>query len=374
MMGDYAKFLSIRWQMVLIFYMVWAFVLCISTTTAMPSASCTFSRDQFNSLQLLYNHTRGEDWLWQADEQVDGIPWNFNTAPNVTSNPCVSHWQYLTCSIDCSVATLYLQDINLNGTLPETVFDGLPYLVNLTIATNPALHGHIPSSLLTSSSLNQSLVYLDLSKNSFSGSLPTDFANDLMSLTYLDLSHNGNSPSMDTILYFNVRSNWLSGSLPMDFPKSMRYLDLSDNRFDGSLSSSTLSTWTNLILLNISYNQFQGNLPTTAWNGLSALSVLEISHNGFDGSLPEVLLSSFVLPALTYLNVEFNLFSSQLPAVTQSNSNSNSNSSGFLKILSMNNNAFTGSIPESFSRLTKLELLCLNCSNQLCEPPPQLEY
>ena len=388
--------------------------------------------------------------MWQTDYDIDGIPWDFSVPINSTNNPCNSHWQYLQCNNNCQIIEILLINVNLNGSLPNSLFDGLMYVMNVSIANNPLLTGSIPSSLYTSLSLNQTLIHLDLSKNSLSGSLPQGFSINLSSLEYLDVSHNhylagaipvslgthlhhiayvdlsfnkfdevdwdiadvsftssliywdmsnnllvGAVPALIytrstmltffdcsdnlfsqslsqfsisipfSLLYFSVQHNLLTGYLPDNFPSSLVALDVGNNMFIGTLSTS-YSMLTNLILFNVSHNNLDGNLPTTLLTTWRNISVLDISFNNFDGTLSQSIVSPSLMPSLTYFSNQFNYFTSQLPDIIETNEFSPSSR---LIVLCLGFNMFTGTIPPSWSLLTELELLNLN-SNQLNGPIP----
>ncbi|KAL2628588.1 hypothetical protein R1flu_013274 [Riccia fluitans] len=174
-----------------------------------------------------------------------------------------------------------------------------------TLATDPPLHelrlgnnrfpaGPVPgwlTSLLSAGS--QTLQFIDISSNKFTGAVPDIFFN-LPSVQRLNISHNGfNSMLPTTVIigqsarldlsynqifgqitptlldsliqaaYLDFSFNVLSGPLPPssgDF-QSLFYLDLSDNQLNGTVPAY-IEAIPNLIFLDLSNNQFTGNVPS----------------------------------------------------------------------------------------------------------------
>ncbi|XP_034701195.1 receptor kinase-like protein Xa21 [Vitis riparia] len=90
----------------------------------------------------------------------------------------------------------------------------------------------------------KSLLVLDLSKNQFSGNIPSTISL-LQNLLQLYLSHNK-----------------LQGHMPPNFGAlvSLEYLDLSGNNFSGTIPTS-LEALKYLKYLNVSFNKLQGEIP-----------------------------------------------------------------------------------------------------------------
>ncbi|EPS60448.1 hypothetical protein M569_14355 [Genlisea aurea] len=161
------------------------------------------------------------------------------------------------------------------------------------------------------------LNYLNLSGNSLVGALPRAFAS-FPKLTALDLSFNQlDGPLLtdlmasSTVVELHLQSNKLSGGV--DFSPSsvngnenLEVLDLSDNRFDGSLPDR-LGSFEGIRLLNIGGNNFSGSLPDSICN-LTALTSLDISRNRFTGPLPQNLSAD-----LQSFNASYNDLSGSVP-------------------------------------------------------------
>jgi Leucine-rich repeat (LRR) protein len=188
-----------------------------------------------------------------------------------------------------SLELVDLQKNIIRGTLP-TAFTSLPNLVLCNLAGNQ-LEGAIPA--FNSPKLN----YLDLSHNSFQGSLPPDFGAENIALMAVDFEYNhltGYIPFgleglslMNTISFSN---NLLSGTLPnyLASLSSLEYLYLNNNDLVGSLpvawggkSSPFKEVW-------LQKNLLSGQVPSSL--GQNTLLVnLYLDGNKLTGNIPLTL-------------------------------------------------------------------------------------
>lgn len=125
-------------------------------------------------------------------------------------------------------------------------------------------NNYLSESLPTSFFQLSSLFVLDLSNNKFDGSLQLDKLIKLINLTSLDLSCNN--------LSFGSK---ITTADPSYFP-IISYLNLTScnlNTFHGFLRNKTTSN-----LLDLSHNEIQGIVPNWVWK-LQNLGSLNISHN-----------------------------------------------------------------------------------------------
>ncbi|KAL8034102.1 hypothetical protein ABFX02_12G005300 [Erythranthe guttata] len=225
----------------------------------------------------------------------------------------------------------------------------------------------------------KNLIYLDLSVNNFSSKFP--FFSDCSNLQHLDLSSNkfsgelGNSLSTcPNLSFLNLTGNHLTGAVPelpsvkylylhqnkfhgvfpphiSDLCRTLVELDLSFNNFTGTLPEN-LASCSVLELLDISGNNFSGEFPVDTLSKLSSLTTLIMSFNNFAGVLPEYSLSE--LPNLETLELGSNSLSGSIPSSICERSNNR------LKRLYLQNNMFTGAIPESLINCSHLESLDLS--------------
>ncbi|GKD72925.1 leucine-rich repeat receptor protein kinase MSP1-like protein [Tanacetum coccineum] len=200
----------------------------------------------------------------------------------------------------------------LNRTIPYEI-SGLYNLTSLNLLFNLLSGPTLPQFFSM-----RDLQGLILSHNKLSGSIPDNFGSIMPSLVKLDLS-----------------SNRFAGSLPPSIfsIKSLQYLDVSMNSFSGPLSFGLCST-TSLFSLNASNNLLSGSLDASVSN-LTELSIFDIHNNTINGSVPS--LSN--LEALTYLDFSRNNFQDAFPC-------SICDIKG-LSFFGFYGNSFSGQVPES---------------------------
>ncbi|GKV45914.1 hypothetical protein SLEP1_g52940 [Rubroshorea leprosula] len=201
---------------------------------------------------------------------------------------------------------------------------------------------------------------IDLSSNQVSGILP-------------NLSRNFSSDSY--ALGINLSGNHLEGPLP-SFPANTTHINLSKNRFNGSISSLCAMTSMSLEFLDLSSNQLSGELPdcmmhwsslqilTLANNhffgkissfvgSLSLIETLDLQNNNLSGKIPNSLRNC---NKLQFLGLSNNKLSGKIPGWIGDKSKS-------LNFLLLKSNHFVGEIPLEICRLTNILLLDLSCNN-----------
>lgn len=91
-----------------------------------------FPESELTALQIFYNETHGDDWIYDAADNE--AYWNF-TAISDTYNPCTAKWEGVYCTSDCqdspcSVQLMLFVSNGMYGQLPD-VFDSWPLLTNI---------------------------------------------------------------------------------------------------------------------------------------------------------------------------------------------------------------------------------------------------
>ncbi|XP_009143948.1 receptor-like protein 39 [Brassica rapa] len=241
----------------------------------------------------------------------------------------------------------------ISSSLPYK-FGNLNRLEVLSLSSNGFL-GQVPSSFNNLKLLS----LLDLSQNELIGTFP--LVPNLTNLTVLSLSYNHFSgtinPNSSLFMLHQLRyldlshNNFISSSqLPFEFGNLNRleYLCLAFNGFLGQVPSS-LNNLNLLTGLDLSRNEFNGSFPLV--RNLTKLVALDLSYNRFSGTLsPNTSL--FELHHLSYLNLDFNMFSSSLPSEIGNLKK--------LELLSLSSNNFFGQVPPTISNLTSLTQLYLS--------------
>ncbi|KAL3643065.1 hypothetical protein CASFOL_013880 [Castilleja foliolosa] len=247
---------------------------------------------------------------------------------------------------------------NFSGSIPEG-FSSLPSLRVLNLG-----HNGFESTIPLGISHCKSLVYVDLSENNLVGSLPSGFGVALTRLKLLSLAGNEISgrdsdfSGMKSMSYLNISGNRFKGSVVGLFEGPLEVVDLSRNQFQGHIAQVNFSStfdWSNLQYLDLSENQFSGEFFTylsrarnlkhlnLAFNRftkqqfqqvdlLTHLEYLNLSETNLIGQIPNNMLR---LRSLTTLDLSKNHLSNHIPPVFTMN----------LKILDLSQNNLTGDIP-----------------------------
>jgi Leucine-rich repeat (LRR) protein len=269
--------------------------------------------------------------------EAAGTPWNPTSA--LDADGCPVDWHGVQCS-GGQILSIALDGIGLVGNATLSALARMPMLQNLSLSNNK-LEGVLPRELGSMASLQ----LLDLSNNRFSGPIPPELTK-LAGLGHLNLS-----------------SNDFHGALPLGFRnlRKLKYLDLRGNGFTGRLDDIFVQLQSP-VHVDLSCNQFSGPLTSISDNSsmASTLQYLNVSHNVLSGAL----FDSDPMPLLDSLEVfdaSFNMLSGNIPQFNFVIS---------LKVLRLQNNNFSGSIPEALFRetsmvLTELDLSCNQFRGQI---------
>uniref|UniRef100_A0ACD5YPY6 Uncharacterized protein n=1 Tax=Avena sativa TaxID=4498 RepID=A0ACD5YPY6_AVESA len=237
----------------------------------------------------------------------------------------------------------------------------------------------------------KNLTYLDLSYNNFSTSFPTVVYN-CSNLKYLDLSNNAFAGQLTADInslsakleHLNLSANHITGKIPASigqFPM-LKSLVLDTNQFDGSYPAQNISNLANLEVLTLAENPFLPAPVPVEFGKLTRLTYLWLSGMNMTGEIPESLSS---LTELGLLDMSDNMLQGAIPTwVWQhkklqylylfSNSFTGEISSSVTAVnlveLDVSTNKLTGTIPDDFGKLINLTLLFLY-TNQLHGSTPR---
>ncbi|VFQ80107.1 unnamed protein product [Cuscuta campestris] len=155
-----------------------------------------------------------------------------------SGTPICSSWVGIKCSGDgAHVVTIRLPGVGLAGEIPENTLGRLDSLRILSLRSN-LISGTLPSDLTSLPTLRN----LFLQHNNLSGHIPT-FSNQL---NILDLSYNSFSGSippsviqnLTQLTVLNLQNNSLSGPIPNITLPRLKHLNFSYNHLNGSIPFS----------------------------------------------------------------------------------------------------------------------------------------
>ncbi|KAF6144618.1 hypothetical protein GIB67_006110 [Kingdonia uniflora] len=283
-------------------------------------------------------------------------------------------------SDESNIRYLFLRHNNFSGSLPKSM-SRLQRLEVLDLSMNNFSGYQAPEMV--------GLWYVDLSSNKFSGDVGMSFGSSVDTLRLSKNNFSGPLPSnlinMTNLRYLELHSNKITGELP-DFLSQITTLEiliLRDNLLTGT-NLHVLANLTKLRILDLSGNELMGNIPS-AFGNFSGMvetsdSITDGSGEIGDASLRATVTTSGItltwksstqtLPSKTLniysvLDLSRNHFSGKIPPSLGSLKG--------LKSLNFSRNKFSGEIPLSFGGLKGLESLDLSHNNLSGAIPKTLE-
>uniref|UniRef100_A0A7N2MKU5 Leucine-rich repeat-containing N-terminal plant-type domain-containing protein n=1 Tax=Quercus lobata TaxID=97700 RepID=A0A7N2MKU5_QUELO len=252
-------------------------------------------------------------------------------------------------SIFPSLKNLNLSKNELNGTLPKSI--GNLYNLKLLSISSNNLQGVISDSFFSNFSKLRAYLskldsnarkvsFLEISDANISDTIPAEWLEDLPS----------------TLMDLNISSNQIHGQLPNVLTKGLNGLaiDLSSNRIDGTLPLFP----TNLTFLNLSKNRFSGSISSLCKINAQLLAFLDLSDNILSGRLPNCFMHwrKLIVLNLAVMDLGRNRFSGKVPAWI---------GEGLPRLfsLSLHSNKFAGSIPLHLCWLKDLQIFDLSLND-----------
>ncbi|KAK8997533.1 hypothetical protein V6N11_012090 [Hibiscus sabdariffa] len=242
---------------------------------------------------------------------------------------------------------LDVSSISLHGLISEAHLFNLSKLRSLNISYNPTLSLHLSSSWNPPFQLD----YIDMSSCVLGPKFPS-WLRKQTNFSHLDISHSNISDTIlawfwnlpSKLLFLNLSSNKFSGSVP-NLPLKFGYnpsIYLSWNLFSGPIPTFL----SNLMVLDLSNNMFSGTLSFLCMKEESRLNYLDLSNNLFSGSIPDCWSKN---RRLSVINLENNNLSGVIPTSLGSVEQ--------LQSLRLRNTSLYGEIPNSLQNCTELKLL-----------------
>ncbi|KAL3684445.1 hypothetical protein R1sor_002467 [Riccia sorocarpa] len=233
---------------------------------------------------------------------------------DTVGDPCLPvPWNWLVCSIESPprIIQINITSIGAKGTLPGK-FDTLDRLTALDLSNN-MFWGPLPQTLASIRTLR----ILNLANNELSGDLPVFKKDTLLNLQILSLRNNrftGNLSSLflalgseSSVSRIDLSNNSFTGTLPQELGQlqKLQELDLSWNNLSMSAGVEVIGKMINfsrqLKTLNLRHNNFSGVVPGDIWTSTS-LETVDLSNNRFD----TVDLTSWCSGSLIQKGLDFN--------------------------------------------------------------------
>jgi Leucine-rich repeat (LRR) protein len=255
------------------------------------------------------------------------------------------------------ILSIYLN--SLSGTLPPE-YSSLDHLTGLLLMEN-SLTGSFPDSYRNLGELKT----LGLGSNKFTGTIPENYQ-DMMAIEAFYVKENqltGSIPltfftELNQIVFFDVSLNLLEGNLPIFSSKNSRLDEFrcSNNKFYGKIPE--MNFLTDLRTLDLSWNRFNGTMPGNSNKDLIDLKYLRINNNEFSGTIAANNSNHRGLLELNCANNSFTSLSGLGEEIFD------------LEALDLSSNHLSGTIAEGYGEFSKLTALNL-ASNLLSGTIPQ---
>ncbi|KAL4622333.1 hypothetical protein ACB092_06G289700 [Castanea dentata] len=264
---------------------------------------------------------------------------------NVTCDCTFNH------NSSCHVVSIALKTQNLSGTVPPE-FSKLPHLKFLDLSRNH-FTGSIPSQWAT-----MRLVEISFMGNSLSGPFPKVLTN-ITTLRNLSIEGNRFSgpipPEIGKLIHLRklmLCSNAFTGELPVALAKLTKLIDMrvSDNNFSGKIPDF-ISNWTKIEKLHMEGCLLKGPIPSSI-SALTSLSDLRITDLQDRGSTFPPLTNLKSMKTLILRNC---LIYGEIPEYIGDMTK--------LKTLDLSFNELTGEIPKSFIQLQQVDFIYLTGNN-----------
>jgi len=267
-----------------------------------------FNKLLMPTLEKFFIATGGKNWV-----QGQGLVWDFSQNPpnsgNYTSLPCYTNpnkpqkWQGMYFkSGSCNLGYLALKNFNLVGSLPSSLAE-LTDLQVLDVSFN-SLGGNFFSTKLP-----LSMTIIAANDNFFTGTIPSSWANSLISTS-------ASATSLNTLI---ITDNSFSGSIPSTFGRltALTDIELQNNMFTGAVMPSFLGSLKGLNTYIVSGNQFTAGPGLDAAikavpGALAKLARLDISVNHISTSFTQDFFPALV--SLQDFRGGVNCFAGSIPS------------------------------------------------------------
>ncbi|CAL4911302.1 unnamed protein product [Urochloa decumbens] len=275
---------------------------------------------------------------------------------NTTPNPC--NWRGVNCSLSGPGSSFVVKNLTLRGfgIANSSIFSSICPLETLEVLdlSKNSIPSLFDQFFALPCAMSAGLLRLNLSSNKLSGQLGNLSA--FSKIEVLDLSFNSFSGIVNTefkslpeLRSLNLSSNHLEGSVPKSMPLDLEELVLSRNQFSGGIPND-LFQYANLTMLDLSQNNLTGDVANDVGK-LTKLEILLLSGNHLNGTIPTTLSA---LKNLSRFAANQNNFIGMI----------HSGITKHVKMLDLSYNSLSGTIPSDFLSPAGLEAVDLT-SNQI---------
>ncbi|XP_065004217.1 receptor-like protein EIX1 [Musa acuminata AAA Group] len=268
-----------------------------------------------------------------------------------------------------NISEIVMSNASIIDAMPNWFWSLISTAEYVSVSGNQ-ISGHVPNLLhlnnlygldLSSNYFEGPLPYfppglelLDLSNNSFSGTISLVISTNMSNLVYLSFSENnlsGEIPfsicKLSVLEVLDLSKNMLSGELPSCWndSSSIEVIDFSSNSISGVIPESICSI-VSLQSLHLSNNSLSGELPLSL-KDCKKLYLLDAGHNDLKGEIPTWIGES--LTSLRFLNLRSNMLVRDIPP--------NLSRLSALQFLDLADNELSGTIPRSFGNFTAMKVI-----------------
>ncbi|KAG4150195.1 hypothetical protein ERO13_D05G380600v2 [Gossypium hirsutum] len=319
------------------------------------------------SLDLSYNKIEGKIPQWM--QEVGNVSLTYlNVSHNSLTE--VEHFPWK------NIEVLDLSSNLISGNLPIPAST-----INVFLISNNSFNGEV-SSLICNAAF---LEILDLSHNNLSGTIPQCFGNLSNSLLFLNLKKNkfyGTIPPTFAmgcqLSNFNLNGNLLEGPLTPSILNcnGLEVLDLGNNKINDTFPH-WLGSLPRLQVLVLKSNQLHGSLCVSSSKSIpffSKIQIFDLSSNYFSGPLPVRYINSFkaiinlekIGSTVSYMGVNDDggdFYTYSIGIVMKGQDRELVKIFTMWMIIDLSNNQFEGGIPKVIGKLNLLKGLNLSHNN-----------
>ncbi|XP_071689805.1 leucine-rich repeat receptor-like protein kinase PXC2 [Rutidosis leptorrhynchoides] len=233
---------------------------------------------------------------------------------------------------------------NFTGLVPSALGD-LESLKSLNLSLNQ-FTGNLPESLVNCINLS----VIDVSRNMFTGNIPSwVFSLRLKSVLLSGNQFRGNvefgesAAAFESLEMLDLSSNSFYGTIPLSVGNfsNLELLNLSGNSFSGFVPAS-LGGLKDVSVVDLSHNLLNGSIPNEI-GGAGSLQELRLENNFFTGSIPNEIQNC---PFLSILSLSRNNISGIIPVGIANLT--------YLEYVDLSFNHLSGSLPKELTNLSNL--------------------